>query len=974
MSRIPRATYRLQLRGDFGFREVGRLVEYYEHLGISDLYLSPLFRSRKDSSHGYDVVDHAAMEREFGEPSDFSAMAEQVRTCGMGILLDVVPNHMGIHDPGNRWWSDVLENGEVSRYADYFDIDWHRLAANMRHKILLPVLGDHFGRVLERGELQLSYRAGRFQLGYQQSRFPLTPHSWPAILRPALLAYCAATGGDGCESPADPEQIELESIISQLLNLPPKTDRSRSASRERYREQGVASGRLERLVDSSSRVRTALEAAIGQINGLAGDPSSFDTLECLLDEQWYRLAYWRVAADEINYRRFFDVNDLAAIRVELPEVFQAVHALVERLLAKGEITGVRIDHPDGLLDPPLYFESLQKLYRRNRPNTAEEPSADRLYVVVEKILSGEEPLPADWPVCGTTGYELLGDLSRLLVDRAGVQRLRRDYASVTGMEQSPAEVVYESKKRILDDTMSSELHVLAGQLHRLTQRHRMSRDFTFLTLLRALRELVACFPVYRTYVTSRRWEVDEADYGRIRTAVRLAKRRNPTMEWNALDFLASVLLLEFPAGTEGSEREEFRQFVLKFQQVTGPVTAKGIEDTAFYRYCPLASLNEVGGELQAEPLSVEQFHRRMQHRGSDWPHSLSATATHDTKRGEDARARLHVLSEVAGDWLEVARRWQGLNRPLECCSGGESIPDRNEEYLLYQTLVATWPLAPMNDSQRIEYVNRIVAYMQKALREGKMHTSWNHPSDDYEEAALGFVRNVLDPARSSPFLEELQEFVEGIADAGFINGLAQVVLKSAVPGVPDFYQGTELWDFNLVDPDNRRPVDYTQRRQWLDQLQRRHGVDPLGLLQELLRVWPDPRIKLLVVWRTLQARAEFADVFQRGSYLPLPVSGARASHAVALARRCGDRWVVAAVPLHVQTLLRKTERLGAAGGLAAIDWQDTMIELPPEAPRRWKDAFSGQTIDTEPNLEGSWRMAAGRFLAPLPVGLLTSMP
>ncbi|MEX0937824.1 MAG: malto-oligosyltrehalose synthase [Pirellulales bacterium] len=972
INRIPRATYRLQLQDEFGFQKVGELPEYLEQLGISDLYLSPLFRARKDSSHGYDVVDHAVMERDFGEPGDFSAMAQSVRQRGMGILLDVVPNHMGINDPANRWWYDVLENGEMSRYARYFDIDWHRLPESLRHKVLLPVLGDHFGHVLERGELRLLYEAGRFRIAYFEHQFPLSPHSWPLVLR-KVLEHLEGMTPEADESSVA-VRVELESITTQLVNLPPKHDHSRAALCVRYREQSVASQRLTRLVHRSDEVRVALERSIDELSGIAQHPRTFDALEALLDDQWYRLAYWRVAADEINYRRFFDINELAAIRVEEPEVFAAVHALVERLLREDQVTGVRIDHPDGLMDPEGYLEDLQRLFRGCRQDASRNEPRERLYVVVEKILTGEEPLPTDWPTCGTTGYELLNDLNRVLVDEQGLEYLRSVYASLTGVEQPPAEIVYNSKKRILDDAMPSELHMLAGQLHRLTQRHRMSRDFTFPALLRALRELIACFPVYRTYVPPEGWEIDDADFGHVMAAVRWAKRRNPTMATGVFDFLGSVLLLQFPLGVDHPDRERFREFVLRFQQVTGPVTAKGIEDTSFYRYYPLASLNEVGGELDARPLSIGQFHRRMQHRASDWPHGLSATATHDTKRGEDVRARLHVLSEVAEQWTQAVREWQEINRPLLRALGPSSVPSRNEEYLLYQTLVGTWPLAFTDDTHRTQYRDRITRYIEKAIREAKVNTSWTNPIEDYEEAVLGFACDLLDPQRSAPFLQKLHDFVASIADAGFINSLAQVALKCIVPGVPDFYQGTELWDFNLVDPDNRRPVDYALRQQLLGVLRQRFASDAVALQEELLRNWPDERIKLLVLWRTLQVRTTEAETCQYGDYVPLAVSGNHAEHVLALARRHHEGWVLVVAALRVQGLVRQ-QPAGKRNGLPPIDWQDTRIELPPDAPHRWLDAYSATQVESsqfgQGNNSGDWCLSAQQLLSPLPLALLT---
>lgn len=952
LNRIPRATYRIQLRSGFGFEEVRQLTDYLEALGISDIYLSPLFRARKDSSHGYDVVDHAAIEPEFGDLTTFYAMARQVRARGMGILLDVVPNHMGINDPGNRWWHDVLKNGALSRYANHFDIDWERVAENLRDKVLLPTLGDHFGKELEQGRIQIGYQNGQFHVDYCGTTFPIAPDTWPGVLR---FASEQMSGGELAD--------ELHSLSDQLLSLSPRSDRTSAAIATRDRIQHDIIDRLRNLISMHSAVQAAIDGAVATINGNSDDPHSFDELERLLNQQWYRLAYWRTAADEINYRRFFDINELAAIRVEEDEVFIAVHALANALLQEDLITGLRIDHPDGLLNPPQYFENLQRMFQQHFADTA-EPAA-QLYVVVEKILTGEEPLSTAWSVAGTTGYELLNDINRLLVDGPGLETLRSEYSIIMGSGDAPAQLVYDSKKQILAESMASEIHMLAGRLHRLTQRHRMSRDFTYTGLLRALSEVIACFPVYRTYVPPQGWDVDEVDYGRVMTAVRWAKLRNPAMDWSTLDFIASVLLLQFPPADE-PDREAFRDFVLRFQQITGPVTAKGIEDTAFYRYFPLAALNEVGGELHAEAYTAEDFHRRMQHRAADWPHGLSATATHDTKRGEDLRARLLVLSEIAEPWHATVRKWQELNRPHLHLLHEAPAPTPNEEYLLYQTLVGTWPGGLENDAQRDAYTERIAGYMQKALREAKLNTSWANPSAEHENAVLDFTRELLSGEASAKFLPELATFVERIANAGFINGLTQVILKATVPGVPDFYQGCELWDFNLVDPDNRRPVDYALRRQCLTDIQTRFARDPAKLLQSLVQAWPDARIKLLVTWRLLQMRAAVARLFEQGDYVPLATTGGRAEHLLAFARHFEDQWCITIVPLQVEGLLRRADQKAA---LQRVDWNDTTIELPPDAPRQWRCALTQNTFSALTD-NGTAFLPASQVLSPLPMAVL----
>ncbi|HEX3599825.1 MAG TPA: malto-oligosyltrehalose synthase, partial [Lacipirellulaceae bacterium] len=718
INRIPQATYRLQLGADLTLDQVTALLPYLEKLGITDLYLSPLFRARAESSHGYDVVDHGTIDPAIGDLQSFSRLSEVARQAGMGILLDVVPNHMGINDPGNLWWLDVLENGEDSYYADFFDIEWHPPSGALQDKILLPFLGDPFGRTLEKGDFRIVYRERRLQLEYGSRRFPLALPTWPRVL---VLALNVETAAEPNAPNWREDRNELKSIITQLGNLRSISGRDAESRDARYREQKIAARRLQDLLTASTGMRAALDGALREINGEPGNPKSFDQLESLLDEQWYRLAFWRVAADEINYRRFFDVNDLAAIRVEDQRVFDAVHRLVARLLEAGWVTGLRIDHPDGLRDPLTYFKNLQSLYRSTQ---ADGGVGEELYVLAEKILCGDEELSTDWRVSGTTGYDLLNLIGRVQVHAEGLGEVRAAYEKLTHQTDKPAEVVYKSRQTVLLTTMASELQMLTSQLYRIARQHRVSRDFTQPALQHALREVLASMTVYRTYARSDSWDINEADYRTITTAVRLAKRRNRSMAYAVFDFIASVLLLEHPPSLTPEQAEERRQFALKFQQVSGPVAAKGVEDTAFYRYYPLVSLNEVGGELDAKPLGVGEFHRLMRHRMEAWPHSMCGTSTHDSKRGEDVRARLHVLSEASDEWSQAFVRWQKMNALHRGEIDGESAPSANDEYLIYQTLIGTWPLESMTVSERDEYRGRIHRYLEKALREGKVQTSW----------------------------------------------------------------------------------------------------------------------------------------------------------------------------------------------------------------------------------------------------------
>jgi (1->4)-alpha-D-glucan 1-alpha-D-glucosylmutase len=891
--RVPLATYRVQLRSDFKLTDVRCLLPYLKQLGISDLYLSPLFRARSDSSHGYDVVDHGMIDPAFGTLADFEALATDARATGMGILLDVVPNHMGINDPGNQWWLDVLENGPQAAHAEFFDIDWNPTAPHLKNKVLLPFLGAPFGETLERGELRVVYERGALQLTYGPKRYPLARNTWPEN----LAKLCAA-------APVD---------------------------------------------------QAAIDAALQAINGRQGEPRSFDELERLLDAQWYRLAYWRVAADEINYRRFFDINDLAAIRVEDRRVFGDVHRLVGQLLEARWVTGLRIDHPDGLYDPPAYFDELQALHRRFPGEGGEGSKHARLYVVVEKILSGEEPLPRAWAVDGTTGYDFLNLVNRLFVHASGLATLRLRYAEMTDVEASAPEIAYASKREILVTSLSSELNVLAGQLDRVARQHRASRDFTRRALERALRELIACLPVYRTYVQPRGWELDEADFRYINVAARLAKRRNPGLPHAVIDFLASVLRLENPPTLSAEDADVRRRFVLRVQQITGPAMAKGLEDTAFYRYFPLASMNEVGGELDARGLEIDEFHQLMVRRANEWPRAMSATSTHDTKRGEDFRARMHVLSEIAEEWVETVERWHVLARPVRTELDGEAAPDRNDLYLLFQTLVGTWPLGADADRMR-GYAQRITAYMSKALRESKRHTSWMNPFAAYEDAVSAVVQGLLLDDRGAAFRADLELLVRRISQAGYINGLSQLVVKALAPGAPDFYQGSEFWDFNLVDPDNRRPVDFERRSTTLAALRQQFARSPLELAQQLGQGLSRDEAKQFVAWRTLAVRTTRRDAVTGGDYTPLVVTGAHAAHLIAYARRFEDQWIAAVVPRQIQCLPR------AAGG--AIDWQDTAVELPAEV-RQWRNEFSGETV-TDP-------VAVDKLFAALPVAALVSI-
>lgn len=936
--RIPVATYRLQLNKGFRFADAQALVPYFHRLGITDLYTSPFLKARPGSPHGYDVTDHASVNPEIGSDEELAALLEELSRRGMGLVIDVVPNHMGIDDESNRWWWDVLENGPSSPYAKFFDIDWAPPKADLANKVLLPILGDQYGKVLESGEIHLLFEAGAFFIAYYERRFPVAPRSSVAILEPACERVRAIL------DPEDPHLIEFESIITSLKVLPPRTETDPERVRIRLREKEVAKRRLAALTQASATVREAIAQTVSAINGRRGDPRSFDQLEALLAHQPYRLSYWRVATDEINYRRFFDINHLAAIRVEEPEVFEAVHNIIFELLATGCITGLRIDHPDGLFDPVPYFADLQSACRRFLPASAAlnlgadttEPSS---YLVVEKILVRDERLRTDWTVHGTTGYEFLNQVNSIFIDPAAERYFHALYARLTGQLFPFGDIAYQSKRLILDGTMSSELHVLARRLDRISEQHRWSRDFTLFSLQEALAEVIACFPVYRTYIRAASNMVGDEDRHYILSALRTAKRHNPAVSESIFDFIGSVLLLQDPEGLGAAEQTDRRDFVMRFQQLTGPIMAKGIEDTAFYRAYPLASLNEVGGNPDRFGLSIDVFHRLNAERLANWPHAMLATSTHDTKRSEDVRARINGLSEMPRDWERTLQHWQVLNRDKKIVLDGVEVPDANEEYLLYQTLVGTWPLEPMDEAQHQRFVARIEGYMEKALKEAKLHTSWINPNEAYDQAVKHFVREILQAHGDNRFLADFLRFHRRVAQVGMWNSLSQTLLKMTLPGVPDFYQGTELWDFSLVDPDNRQPVDFRKRLMLLGELQRRESKGLVSLIRELMAQREDGRIKLYITSRGLTFRRTHRDLFEQGAYLPLTVSAAQEEHVVAFARRIDNRWVLVAVPRLLITLSPSAKPPIGKG-----IWKEHCVHLPLGAPTGWQNIFTGEEL------------------------------
>jgi len=934
--RIPSATYRLQFNQRFTFKQALEFVSYFHELGISDFYASPIMKSTSGSTHGYDVLDSCQLNPEIGSEEDFEQLIKALKETNMGLLLDIVPNHMCIASPDNKWWQDVLENGPSSLYATYFNIIWDPPKLELKNKVLLAVLDQQYGKVIENQDLKVVYDAGAFFIEYKIRRFPVNPVTWPTILKPVVKELLPKLGEE------NPNLLELQSIITALEYLPITGEkRDLEKCKERAREKEIIKKRLVALREESLIIRETIQNSMNVLNGQKGDSHSFDGLEQLLDQQAYRLSYWRVTNDEINYRRFFDVNDLICMHVEDKEVFEAMHELVLKYVKLGWITGLRIDHVDGLFDPQQYFARLQKACALALEEKQEQLER-YFYIIVEKILEGNEKLRPQWLVFGTTGYDYLNLLNGLFVVPESCAEMKRIYNHFIERYFEMSEVMYNCKKFILILSMSSELHILARQLEKVSEQHRWSRDFTLETLRLALRETIACFPVYRSYIRARDSEVLAEDREYIISAIQEAKRLNLAHDPSIFEFIESVLLLEDPPGLSEEQIRYRRDFVMRFQQLTGPVKAKGEEDTAFYRYYPLASLNEVGMDPTSFGISVEFFHNKNQERLQAWPHTLLTTSTHDTKRSEDVRARINVLSENPEQWEQALHHWSQLNRSRKVLVNKREVPDAHEEFLIYQTLIGTWPLYPMDATAKAQYVDRIEKYMLKAIKEAKIHTSWVNLNQGYEKGVLEFTRRILDLEPDNLFLKEFEKFIQPIIRAGMFNSLSQTLLKMTTPGVPDFYQGSELWGFHLVDPDNRHPVDYSNLRNLLAMLKQKSQEDAQALVSHLMETPEDGRIKLYMTAQVLNFRLQYPYLFQQGSYLALETKGEKSKHVIAFNRGYDQKQIIVAVSRFYKQLL---ENIGQIQPIGSV-WKNTALTIPSRLKGNYRDVLNGMAFST----------------------------
>lgn len=946
--RVPSATYRIQFNLNFRFADAEKIVPYLHQMGITHLYASPWGRARRGSLHGYDVADPLHVNSELGTEEEFTRLVERLHKYGMGLILDIVPNHMAASDE-NPWWMDVVENGIESRYATYFDIDWDAPGAKwsdlQKNQVVLPVLNDQYDRVLYSQGIALRFDERGFYVHAQGNRVPVNPRTYHAILVPCFAAM-RESGSAGSELVQECETLlEFARALAQPQDETVGVEKAPAAIRSDLKAS------LWELYRDQKAVREALDETLRRLNGLAGEPASFDALDALLLRQPYRLAHWRTAAGEINYRRFFGLNHLVAVRVEDLEVFETTHAMIFRLVAENKVDGLRVDHIDGLLDPLQYLDRLQGA-RKVQPG--DDTDALGIYSIVEKITSGDEELPETWRVAGTTGYDFLNIANTLFIESHGWHELEDIYRDFTGIHSTFADTWYVRKRQVMEELFGSDIRVLSSRLGRLAALDPRGRDLPMRELIRALKEITARLPVYRTYI--RELELPQRDRPYLDEAIRLAHRPAVTTEVSeaVFDFFRRVFLLD-PPKEPVEYREAWLDFLMRWQQFSGAVMAKGLEDTAFFVHHGLASLNEVGCNPFRRQIrfGIAAFHEFNRKRQKDYPFALNATSTHDTKWSEDVRARINVLSEIPDEWQRCLSRWSKLNRSQKTEVAGRPAPSANEEVLLYQALLGIWPF---NEPNLAEIRERIDAFLLKAVREAKTHSNWFSPNEAYEGALREFVAAIVRPGANT-FLKDFVRFFEQIASRGACNALSQLLLKMTAPGIPDFYQGNGLWQFRLTDPDNRNPVDYHERTELLDRFLTAKDGEPCP--RELIENWRDGRVKLYLAQKTLKFRRAHKELFMHGGYAPLYATGAHKECVCAFQRQYKGMWAVTVVP-------RLTARLTKPGTFPVGDtWARSALLLPRSAPSSWTSVLTGETITASRRA-----LALAKVFVEFPIALL----
>ncbi|MGB3191189.1 MAG: malto-oligosyltrehalose synthase [Limnoraphis sp.] len=926
--RIPVATYRIQFTPTFGFESALKIVSYLHELGISDLYASPIFEAREGSTHGYDVVDSNQLNPQLGTPETFDQLIEELQDRGMGWVQDIVPNHMA-YDSQNKLLMDILEYGPDSEYFEFFEIDWQHPYKDIRGRVLTPLLGDFYGNCLENGELKLSYDEEGLSINYYNLKVPLNIESYAQFISHELGELSKKLGS------RNPDVVKLLGVLYMLKNIPAET------SNQQRRDQALfVKGLLWELYRDNPEITVFIDQNVEYFNGKVGDPESFNLLDNLLLNQFYRLSFWKVGAEELNYRRFFTINELICVRVEDAKVFQKTHDMIEKRVESGQFTGLRIDHIDGLYNPVQYLRWLRD-------------KVGDIYITVEKILELDEKLPSKWLVQGTSGYEYLNYVNGLFCDTSKESRFSQIYRDVTGSTTPYNQLIVDNKRLIADKNLAGDADNLAHLLKRISGEYRYGRDFTLLGLKTAIMEVLVRFPVYRTYITEE--GVSDEDRKYVKKAIQEAKGKIPEL-LNELNLIEKFLLLDYDDFLSEDNKQLWLRFVMKFQQFSSPLTAKGIEDTLFYVYFRFLSLNEVGGSPQHFGIKPETFHQFNQQRLQNWPHAMSASSTHDTKRSEDMRARLNVISEIPDEWETQVRNWMELNRSKKTESDGMLIPDNNDEYFLYQTIIGAFP---WYEEEYPQFVERVKEYVVKAVREAKVHTAWLRPDTVYEEGFISFVEQVLDPSDENSFLFEFRAFQEKIAFYGIFNSLSQTLLKMATPGIPDFYQGTELWDLSLVDPDNRRPVDFEQRLSFLQEIKRRCKTGMMSLLEDLIATCEDGRLKLFCIARILEVRQQFVELFQYGNYVPLKVMGKHQDRIIAFARIYEQETAIIVIPRFLTGVVQ-------AGVFPTGEdvWGDTTIEIPNGSESDWHEKI------TDFQIPAANMIRVGTILQHFPLGLL----
>ncbi len=934
---IPTSTYRLQFNKNFNFQAAQNIVNYLNQLGISDVYASPILKAKAGSNHGYDVVDYKKINPELGTQEEFEELIEQLQQLEMGWLQDIVPNHMA-YDSQNKLLMDVLENGPYSDYFHYFDIDWEHPYVDIKGKILTPLLGDFYSTCLDNGEIKLSYDELGFSVNYYQFKIPLRIESYTKIIAYDLDKVANLLG----EKHNDLVKIlGTLYIINDIVEVTDKQQRKERAS--------FVKTVLWELYRDNPIIKDYVDTTITIFNNEGEPKNDFNLLDELLNDQFFRLSFWKVGAEELNYRRFFTINELICLKNENHEVFNDSHSLVVDLVNNKKITGLRIDHIDGMYNPTKYLQRLRE-------------KVGDIYIVVEKIIelekeyfSRNEEMPRSWPIQGTSGYDFLNCVNSVLVSsqEEATKKISEIYKKFTANPIDYSTLILNNKRLIADKNLAGDVENLANLLKKIAGKYRYGRDFTLNGLRKAILEVLILFPIYRTYITCE--EIRESDRNCIEEVIQKAKLQIPELV-NELNFIQKILLLEDQKNLTPEEQELWLRFVMKFQQFSSPLTAKGIEDTTLYVYNRLISLNEVGGTPDLFGISTAVFHNFNQKRQDHWPHSMNATSTHDTKRSEDVRSRINVISEIPEEWETQIKTWRELNAPHKHKIKQQIIPDANDEYFLYQTLIGAFPF---DEGEYSEFVERIKTYVVKAVREAKVHTAWLKPDEEYEDKFRYFVEQILKPSEENQFLQKLKLFQEKIAYYGVFNSLSQTLLKMTAPGVPDFYQGSELWDFSLVDPDNRHPVDFEKRAYFLNEIQQQGQTDIVGLIEQLMTNYQDGRLKLFLINQVLSARKENSAVFQQGAYIPLEVTGQYRENLIAFARHHGNTTAIAIAPRFLTRLVDEdTYPLGQEV------WEDTSIIIPQKLQAPWQEIISDRQISLGDIL------SIGEVLQHFPVALL----